>query len=94
MNNLNELAKLCKCSILIEINNHKLSYTNIEDYLKNSTNVYEDNVENVIIEKIIKNDSIVELQVYPDNPVGFYHCYHYDIDIAIDSMINHIKKNI
>lgn len=30
---------------------------------------------------------------YPRNSVGFYSIYHYDIDLAIDEMIEIIKSN-
>jgi hypothetical protein len=28
-------------------------------------------------------DNIVNVHFYPDNPIGFYDIYHYDLDSAI-----------
>ena len=44
-----------------------------------------------IAKKIIEKDTLIEVRAYAHSSVGFYHCYHYDVDIAIDKMLNKIK---
>lgn len=46
-----------------------------------------------VIKKIIETDTIVELQFYPNSPIGFYKIYHYDVDKAIDKAIEILKKD-
>ena len=34
-----------------------------------------------------KSNTVVEIQAYPDTPIGSYRVIHYDIDKAIDIML-------
>ena len=68
MSNLLKLINLCKCSVIITVNEHRNSYTDINKYVEE----YIEETEEDIINEIIKKDTIVELQVYPNTPNGFH----------------------
>jgi len=80
MNKLNELIKKTKCSVTIEINSHKETYSTISDYIEREFSELSDEVFN----KMVELDSCICLSVYPDTPIGFYVIYHYDLEMAID----------
>jgi hypothetical protein len=88
MSNLLKLINLCKCSVIITVNQHRNSFTDINEYVEE----YVEETKEDIINEIIKKDTIVELQVYPNTPNGFLTLVHYDIDIAIDLMIEYLTK--
>lgn len=92
MNKLNELITLCKCGIYIRINAHKDSYQTIDNYFNSPSRIEDkEDIETTVYDIMLKTNTIVEVQCYPDTPVGSYIIYHYDIDIAIDNMIATIK---
>jgi len=82
MDNLRRLYKLCKCSVSIEINRYRVFYDTIEDAVNNK------NISEEIKRGIIKTNNFIEIQFYPDTPIGFYTVYHYDIDLAINEALS------
>lgn len=44
-------------------------------------------LEDSIRKTMIDTDTIIDLQFYPDTPIGSYSVYHYDIDMAIDEAL-------
>ena len=52
-----------------------------------------DNIDKDKIEEMIRRDTIVKIQFYPNTPVGFYLIYHYDIDKAIDIALDTVKND-
>lgn len=94
MKNLQELISRCKASVTLTINNHRDYYQTIEDYLQEMGmgGIKETDLE--IIAEIIKLDTLVELQFYPETPVGFYMIYHYDIDKAIEQGLEVLNGNL
>jgi len=85
MKKLQELIKKTKCSITITVNNHRDYYETIEQYIKPEERK---DISNDIWQKMIELDTCIELQVYPDTPIGFYVIYHYDIEKVIDIALN------
>ncbi|PHS61239.1 MAG: hypothetical protein COB09_18800 [Thalassobium sp.] len=92
MKKLLELVALCKCSVSIVVNDHKDNYQGVEAYISDLRTIYEEEIEEEILNGMIANDTIVCLRVYPDTPVGFNVAYHYDVDILMDEMIKHLKE--
>jgi len=39
----------------------------------------------------VGRDFIIEIQFYPDTPVGFHVVYHYDLDAALDEALTIIE---
>ena len=50
-----------------------------------------EDIESDVYEKMKELNTIVELQYYPDTPVGFYKVYHYDIEKAIDEALSSLN---
>lgn len=100
MNKLSKLASLCKCSVSIGINDHKNYYENIEEYLLKSEHdkiedfLTENQVGRDIYDKMVELDSLVIISAYDKTPVGSFCVYHYNIDLAIDKMINILKQEM
>lgn len=36
---------------------------------------------------MIETNTIVEIQWYPDTPVGFYSLFHYDFNLAVEEAL-------
>ena len=90
MNKLQELKIKCKCSINIEIDEHKNVYEKVEE------NISADDMEDIdknILDKMIELDTIVKIQFYPNTPVGFYVIYHYDLEEALSEALNILELN-
>ena len=85
MNKIQKLIDLCKANIYISINNHKNCYETVSEYFTYYDNLDEDDLKH--LDKMIDNDTIIELIFYPDTPVGNYTIFHYDIDMALDEAL-------
>lgn len=95
MEKLIELISLTKAGLFIEIDDHKNNYQTVEKYFEEKRGYIEDFDEDLplgIKEKCIKLNTIISIQAYSDTPVGFFIIYHYDIELAIDKMIQLIKQ--
>ena len=94
-----KINETSSCSI--EINRHKSDYMSIYDYLNQIKEIrycYEDEPEEAfnkdfekVIDKIKETDTIIEIQVYPQTPIGFYTIYHYDYDMALKELNDLLK---
>jgi hypothetical protein len=92
MEKLKKLIGACKADIDININNHKSSYETVEQYFQFPTR--KDDVEDInidVLEKMKELDIIIELQFYPNTPIGSYKIYHYDVEKAIDEALEILK---
>lgn len=84
-NKLKELINKTKGSITLEINSHKDCYETVEEYLKGYPHdKFIDDIKQEVYDKMVETDTIIELQVYPDTPIGFYKIYHYDLDKILE----------
>jgi len=94
MEQLKELQSLCKASITLTINDHKDGYQTVKEYFEDVNYMGGDTeIGQDIMDKMVETDTIVQIQAYPDTPVGFYSVYHYDIDKALDIMLHCVKNN-
>lgn len=94
MEKLLDLISLCKCSVSIVINNHKDFYQTVDNYISEIPSA--DIVKNIgvdVYDEIIKRDNIVEITAYPNTPIGFYYLCHYDLETAINIMLDNLKQN-
>jgi hypothetical protein len=92
MEKLNELISLCKASVTITINNHKDGYQTVLEHI-DSIGVKKYISEDVL-NKMVNKDTVIELQAYPDTPIGSYTIYDYDVDKAVESMLEIVKNNL
>ena len=93
MEKLKELVNKCKCGVHITVNGHKDYYETVEQHFKLNPTAEEDleDIETDVYEKMKELNTIVEVQYYPDTPIGFYKIYHYDIEKAIDEAISSLN---
>jgi hypothetical protein len=95
MTPISELLNLCKCGIQIEINIHRdyyMSASDALDELNGEEDQWKSETDLDVWQKMIDTDTIISIQAYPDTPIGFYRIYHYDIDMAIQRMIEILKS--
>jgi hypothetical protein len=93
MSNLKELINKCKASVTIDMNQHRDSYQTVKEYMEEKNLYIEDlinDIEPSIYEQMQKSNTIIEIQAYPNTPIGSYTIFHYDIDEAIKMMLNTI----
>lgn len=87
MKKLNECLKMCKCSFCIDVNNHKDDYQTVQEWYEQALeNEFIDNkdVDKEMIKEMIKNNTVVKIQFYPDTPIGSYTIHHYNLQEAIN----------
>lgn len=90
MNNLHKLLSLCKCGISIDINSYRDAYESVSDWIANTEIQLEEPIEIDIKNGMKKTQNIIEINCYPFTPISSITIYHYDIDMAIDQMIDAI----
>ena len=103
MNNMKKLLDRCKCGVSITINEHKNYYMDAELFIKDDITSRLLSSRCDVTEclphkaEMIKFDTIIDLQFYPDTPIGSYQIYHYDIELAIEEAVRllglEIKKS-
>jgi len=96
MNNLKELLSLCKNSVSIRVNEHRDYYETVEQSLKDlydfGNENYKEEIPEDVLNKMIETDTIISVQAYPHTSIGFYRVHHYDLDKAIEEVLNSIKE--
>ena len=94
MNKIKELLSKCKASVSITVNQHKDHYQSVKDYIEEQVVLDEDLIEDIglgVYEEMKITDTVIEIQAYPNTPIGSYRVIHYDIDKAVDIMLNCIN---
>ena len=89
MTKLEELAKICKCSVWVTINEHTSNYETIEEYLRGDRF---SSLTSADKQAIIDAGTIVEVQAYPRTPIGFILSVHHDLDTALNQAIKWAKE--
>lgn len=84
---LKKLISLCKAEVSITVNGHRSVYQTVQQYLEDS----DVEIEPEVFGQMIKTDTVVLVQFYPNTPIGFYLIYHYDIEEAIKLAIKTIE---
>ena len=74
-------------------NDHRTQYITIDEYISNLEDDGSLQLDDDVRKKMIDSDTIIELQIYPDNPVSFYYVVHYDLQSAIDRMVSDIFED-
>lgn len=88
MDKLKILMNRCKCGIILHINQHRDYYRTAAEQLEEMSCYecppeYSDDTR----KKMIETDTIIDLQFYPDTPIGSYTIVHYDLDAALDEAL-------
>lgn len=88
MEKLKELITKCKASVTITINDHRNYYETVEDKFKSEPDEgFRDDIEDEVFNEMVRTDTVIEIQFYPNTPIGFYRVYHYDIEKAIEQSL-------
>lgn len=90
MNNLEKLMSLCKCSIYI--NNYRDAYETVEKEISRIETDIEESLEERIKKGMLETNNIIDIKCYPFTPISSITLYHYDINMAIDEMIDAINE--
>lgn len=61
----------------MRVNPHRGNYETVAQYLKQP--LYEEGISDEVKARMIAEDSVVELQIYPETPVGF--CLYTDSSV-------------
>jgi len=80
-----EIIRRCKCGVFFYANTHRDIYQSVEDkIIKISSDDNDILIDENIKKKMIETNTILELQFYPNTPIGFYRIFHYDYDKLIE----------
>jgi hypothetical protein len=93
MNDLKKLLARCKCGVHIDVNTHRDVYETAEEYL-NSLDQWKslEDVSTEVRVEMVRTNTIICIQAYPDTPIGFYGSFHYDFDTAVNEVLNAINQ--
>ena len=75
----------------ITYNSFKLNYETAEDYIKRLEECGE-KINYKIKQEIIDRDSLIQIQVYPDTPIGHFDIIHYDLGMAVRKMMEILES--
>ena len=89
MEKFKKLVSLCNNSVEISVNNHRDFYQTAEECI-DEMELRQYASENVI-NNMIELNTIVGVIAYPNNAIGSHRVYHYDIDMAMDEMLELMK---
>ena len=90
MNQLEKLFSKCKASVSITVNQHRDYYQSVKDYIEEQALLDEELIKEIgfdVYEEMVKANTVIEIQAYPDTPIGSYRVIHYDIDEAVRIML-------
>jgi hypothetical protein len=83
MDKLKQLMARCACSVCVEVNPHRDTYDTVEQWIENTLAEVSDDVR----ADMIRLNTVVDVQFYPDTPVGSLRVVHYDLDSAVDAAL-------
>jgi hypothetical protein len=92
MEKLLEIMSKAKCSVTLEVNDHRDNYETVEQYF-DGTFREDDKKEEIpddIFAEMVKRDTIVCIRVYPHTPVGFVIFYHYDLNELLNNCLEYM----
>lgn len=87
---IKRLTDVCKGGFSIEVNPHLGTYESIEEYLDDEIKNNDISAED--LSRVIKSNTLVCVQAYPNTPVGFYLIFDDDVERVIDRIIECIKN--
>lgn len=91
MDKLQKLSLACKNSVTLSINKHRDYCKPVEEYineLKLIKSIDDEDVDLIMLNKMIECDTIVELYMFPDTSLGFYAIFGYDVETVLDRGLN------
>lgn len=93
LSKLEQVMKECKCAVFVSINEHRNYYKTVTETLEEALgNECPPDISPDIREKMIELDTIIVIQAYNNTPVGSYELYHYSLEMALDELLEVLKK--
>ncbi len=84
MDKLKTLLDRCKCGVFLAVNEHRNYYETPADRLAWYAELEcQPEISDDVAAGILSSGNIVDLQFYPDTPIGSYQIVHYDLDKAL-----------
>jgi hypothetical protein len=81
---LMKLLARCKCGVYLTVNEHKDVYKSAKDKLQWFSEMEcPPEIADEVRSGILSSGNIVDLQFYPDTPIGSYHIVHHDLAEAL-----------
>ena len=94
MNKLQKLMSMSKCTVHLTVNQHRNYYESVQDRINYLDSVEcPIQIEATVLDTMISTDTMIELQFYPDTPIGSYCIYHHDLDSALDEALACFSEN-
>ncbi len=91
---MKELITKCKASVTISVNEHRNCYETVREKFNSGPDAdFREEIDEDVFNKMVETDTIIEIQFYPNTPVGFYRVYHYDIEKAIDQALSILNES-
>jgi hypothetical protein len=93
MEKLKELFELCAASVTITHNENRDMYQTVEVYLKDEEWKYGESldIDPEIRKAMIEKNQMIAIRAYPKTPIGFYTVYHWDLEVAVNEMLDILK---
>lgn len=89
---MEEVIKMCKCSVSLEVNRYRDYYQTVKDYLNEKNAQGDSEIDGELGERMIREKAVYELQFYPDTPIGFYTVYGTSVEEVVSKALNLLKK--
>ena len=90
MEDLKIIVNRCKYGVYISINEHRGAYETVGDFIANLMGGLE-SIPKDVFEKMVELDTVAQVQFYPDTPIDFYTCWHYDLDKCLHEAANIVR---
>lgn len=87
---LQELIKRCKCGVFVSVNAHRDYYEAPDSYIAR----HEEIVDPALLARMVATDTVVEVQFYPETPIGSYVIFDVEIDAALDRALACFAKDV
>lgn len=85
---MDEIIKICKAGVYLNANKYRDYYQSIPEAIKEINNRNIGNIDNELAERMIQENQFIELQFYPDTPIGFYTVH----GTSLEEVINKAKE--
>lgn len=84
MDVLKQILAGCKCGVFLTVNEHRDYYETVQQRLDWFAGLEcPPDIPADVREGMLRTGNIVELQMYPDTPIGSYFIVHYDLDALL-----------
>lgn len=86
MDKLSELLARCKCGVYVQINVHRDVYDTASQWWEQQDCISGDSLRDTtasVRAEMMRLDTVVDVQFYPDTPTGFFRIAHFDLEAAL-----------